>query len=62
MSLTSLSSIQKFSVKDDSSKNKGQCYMGICLPRVLADLFPDDQLVSRRLSFAEKNFVAEGSY
>lgn len=59
MSLTSLSSVQKFSIKDDP-RLKGQCYMGICLPRVLIDLFPDNQVVSRRLSYVEKSFTWEG--
>lgn len=61
MSLTSLSSVQKFSIKDDS-KNKGQCYMGICLPRVLTELFPDNQVMCRRLSFAEKNVNLESHF
>ncbi|KAK4875147.1 hypothetical protein RN001_011569 [Aquatica leii] len=52
LSLTSLSSVQKFTVKDD--QNKGQCYMGICLPRVLKNFFPDNQ-VTRRLSSVGKN-------
>lgn len=50
MSLTSLSSVQKFSVKDDS-KSRGQCYMGICLPRVLTDIFPCDRFEVQPLSF-----------
>ncbi|KAF5269709.1 hypothetical protein FQA39_LY08632 [Lamprigera yunnana] len=53
MSLTSLSSVQKFIVKDEH--NKGQCYMGICLPLVLENLFPEHQIVSRRLSFPGKS-------
>uniref|UniRef100_A0A1Y1M3X9 Rapamycin-insensitive companion of mTOR n=1 Tax=Photinus pyralis TaxID=7054 RepID=A0A1Y1M3X9_PHOPY len=53
MSLSSLSSVQKFSIKDE--QNKGQCYMGICLPRALIGLFPDNQIIARRLSFTGKN-------
>lgn len=43
LSLTSLSSIQKFSMKDSSKGSKGQCYMGVCLPLHLTDLFPGNE-------------------
>ncbi|XP_017771831.1 PREDICTED: rapamycin-insensitive companion of mTOR isoform X1 [Nicrophorus vespilloides] len=41
LSLTSLSSVKKYSVKD-SSKKQGCCYMGISLPISLSSLFPEN--------------------
>lgn len=57
-SLTSLSSIQKFSVKD-SVKNTGQCYMGICLPQVLTDLFPRSGF-KQAMNFPFRNQPGDG--
>lgn len=60
LSLSSLSSVQRFSIKD-SSKEKGQCYMGICLPVVLSNIFPDNPAPVRRLSFSDKS-VSQGMF
>ncbi|XP_018335071.1 uncharacterized protein LOC108743965, partial [Agrilus planipennis] len=47
LSLRSFSSVQKFSVKDET---KEQCYMGICLPRKLSDMFPEEPSKFQRTS------------
>lgn len=59
LSLTSLSSIQKFSVKD-GNKSKGQCYMGICLPMHLTDLFPTK--IKRSMKFTVTTHSLEGNF
>lgn len=60
LSLSSLSSVQKFSIKD-SAKEKERCYMGICLPVDLSSIFPDNVIPSRRLSFFDKSY-SEGYF
>lgn len=35
----------------DCSRDTGQCYMGVCLPRQFIKMFPNDQMTVRRLSF-----------
>lgn len=58
LSLSSLSSVQKFSIKD-SSDQKGQCYLGITLPMKIYNLFPSCSVTSRRLSYTNKNTLFE---
>lgn len=54
-SLSSLSSVQNFSVKD-ATKERERCYMGICLPVTLTNVFPTSPTKSKRLSFYYKKY------
>lgn len=58
LSLSSLSSVQKFSIKDHTD-SKGQCYLGIALPISIKSIFPDCSVTSRRLSYSDKNILIE---
>lgn len=60
LSLSSISSVQKFSTKE-GARCKGQCYMGICLPLVLTDLFPPSES-NRTLKSTYKTHSFEGKF